>query len=65
MLLLALAITIFAGCTTGKVEPLSPLDEFTAYLDQSVPVLMNRYDIPGLSIAIIEEAQCLCMGRGW
>jgi CubicO group peptidase (beta-lactamase class C family) len=40
-----------------KVLPLIPLDEYSLHLDQQVPALMDFYDIPGSSIALVKEGK--------
>jgi CubicO group peptidase (beta-lactamase class C family) len=40
-----------------KVLPLIPLDEYTLHLDKQVPALMDFYDIPGSSIALVKEGK--------
>ena len=40
-----------------KVLPLIPLDKYTLHLDQQVPALMDFYDIPGSSIALVKEGK--------
>ena len=40
-----------------KVLPLVPIDEYTLYLDKQIPALMDFYDIPGSSIALVKEGK--------
>src|SRR5690554_4260419 len=40
-----------------KVVPLVPLDEYTSHLDNQIPALMDFYDIPGSSIALVKEGK--------
>lgn len=40
-----------------KVEPFAPLEKFTSHLDKQIPKLMDFYDIPGSSIAIVKEGK--------
>jgi CubicO group peptidase (beta-lactamase class C family) len=40
-----------------KVLPLAPIDEFILYLDKRIPALMDFYDIPGSSIALVKEGK--------
>ncbi len=42
---------------TGQVEQGAPLKEFTDHLDTRIPALMQDYEIPGLSIALIERGE--------
>ena len=47
-----------------KVLPLIPLDKYTLHLDQQVPALMDFYDIPGSSIALVKEGK-LVWSKGY
>jgi CubicO group peptidase (beta-lactamase class C family) len=47
-----------------KVLPLIPLDEYSLHLDQQVPALMDFYDIPGSSIALVKEGK-LVWSKGY
>ncbi|HHU18616.1 MAG TPA: beta-lactamase family protein [Clostridiales bacterium] len=40
-----------------KVEPFVPLDEYISHLDKQIPELMDFYNIPGSSIAIVKEGK--------
>lgn len=40
-----------------KVVPLVPIDEYISYLDKQIPALMDFYDIPGSSIALVKEGK--------
>jgi CubicO group peptidase (beta-lactamase class C family) len=40
-----------------KVLPLIPIEEYTLLLDKLVPALMDFYDIPGSSIALVKEGK--------
>ncbi|NLK27504.1 MAG: beta-lactamase family protein, partial [Clostridiales bacterium] len=42
---------------TKKVRPQAPLDEYTSHLDKRIPTLMNFYDIPGSSIALVKGGE--------
>ena len=33
------------------------LEDYTAYLDQRIPALMRRYDIPGVSLALVKDGK--------
>ena len=35
----------------------APTESFTAYLNKRVPKLMERYDIPGISLALVKEGK--------
>jgi CubicO group peptidase (beta-lactamase class C family) len=42
---------------TKEVKKNSSLEIFTAHLEERIPALMETYDIPGVSIAIVEEGK--------
>jgi len=46
-----------AGCVGGGEQAEAGPATFPAYLDERVPELMQRYDIPGVAIALIEEGE--------
>lgn len=54
---LLLILTVF-GCSpaTDFRENVST-EVFTEYFDRRIPVLMDRYDIPGLNIALLREGE--------
>lgn len=54
MAMLALAI-LAGGCVSPSVEPGASLDEFTTHLDGQMPELMDRYDVPGVSMAVVRD----------
>jgi CubicO group peptidase (beta-lactamase class C family) len=64
LLLLVLAAAIFAmvSCTGQKVGPGASTASFTAYLDEQVPRLMDRYRIPGVSMALIHDGEPVWTG---
>jgi hypothetical protein len=39
------------------VVPLIPIDEYTLHLDKLIPAIMDFYDIPGSSIALVREGK--------
>jgi CubicO group peptidase (beta-lactamase class C family) len=39
------------------VVPFVPLDEYISYLNEQIPALMDLYDIPGSSIALVKEGK--------
>jgi CubicO group peptidase (beta-lactamase class C family) len=43
---------------TGQVRKGSAPETFTGYLDRRIPSLMNKYEIPGASIAIVTGGVC-------
>ncbi|NNJ32852.1 serine hydrolase domain-containing protein [Lacrimispora defluvii] len=40
-----------------KIRPNSPAEEYTAFLDARIPKLMQRYGIPGVNIALVQNEQ--------
>ncbi len=55
--LFALALLISAGCAQKPVTPQDSLDTFSTHLDERVPALMKKYDIPGVSMALIQDGE--------
>ena len=45
------------GCAGGAVTAGSRVDAFTTHLDTQVPTLMERYDIPGVAVAVVSEGE--------
>jgi CubicO group peptidase (beta-lactamase class C family) len=54
-----LLLTLFAGnsCTRQSFESKDSLGVFSAYLDRQIPRLLNRYGVPGVSIALVREGE--------
>jgi CubicO group peptidase (beta-lactamase class C family) len=50
-------LVIVAGCSRSSPGPYDPLDAFTAHLDRRVPRLMERYDVPGASVALVRDGE--------
>jgi CubicO group peptidase (beta-lactamase class C family) len=48
---------ISGGCCQQANIINSPLEDFTAYLETRLPQLMQRYDVPGVSIALIVDGE--------
>lgn len=40
-----------------KVEPGASLEAFTTYLGERIPGLMDRYDIPGIIVALVRDGE--------
>ena len=55
-------VFLLGGCGRQSYEPGDSVDAFSVHLDQRVPRLMNRYGVPGLSIAIVREGQLAWSG---
>ncbi len=45
------------GCGGSAVTGGSRVDDFTTHLDTRVPALMERYDIPGVAVAVVSEGE--------
>lgn len=54
-IILALYWSSLSAAST--IDETSSFDEFTSYLDERIPVLMEKYDIPGVNIAFVEGGQ--------
>lgn len=59
-----LLTAVFSGCSikTEKIDSDASLQEFTSYLDQRVPQLLDHFDIPGLTIALVHDRQPVWSG---
>ena len=63
IVLAALTAASGAGCDAGGAgsptapEPRASVTAFSQQLDDRVPRLMDRYDIPGVSIAVVENGE--------
>ncbi len=51
-----------AGCARDSFAVGSPVEDFAAYLDQEIPRLLDRYQVPGLSMALIQEGELAWSG---
>jgi CubicO group peptidase (beta-lactamase class C family) len=51
-----------AGCSRQSFETRGSLDGFTGYLDGRVPLLMDRYGVPGVSMALIRGGEPVWSG---
>ncbi|NIT61092.1 MAG: serine hydrolase, partial [Aliifodinibius sp.] len=52
---LAVILLIGGACSNHSVDQGEPADVFTRYLDKEVLELLDRYNIPGTSIALIQD----------
>ena len=65
MLLIAIAlslviyINIFCIFSTSSITPKTTEQEFIQLLDQRVKLLMEKYAIPGVNVAIIKQGKIL------
>ncbi|WP_165138056.1 serine hydrolase domain-containing protein [Halalkalibaculum roseum] len=48
---------MLSSCSGTSVELEASLDDFTRYLDERIPALMEWYTVPGLSIALVEDGE--------
>lgn len=53
---------ILVGCGPGGPGPETSLDEFARHLESSVPAWMDRYGIPGASVALILDGRTAWAG---
>jgi CubicO group peptidase (beta-lactamase class C family) len=58
---IAVLITI-TGCTRPLIETQDSIDTFTAYLNRRIPFLMDRYGVPGVSIALVSGGELVWSG---
>jgi CubicO group peptidase (beta-lactamase class C family) len=56
-----LLLLFFLPINSSAVSNTS-LEEFTAHLDQQVPILLNRYKIPGVSLALVKDGEVAWTG---
>ncbi len=52
----SLVIFVFKLHLIGEVDQDTSLEDFTAYLDERIPFLMEKYDIPGVNVALVKNA---------
>ena len=57
-----LVLLLVGGCHPSSPAPQAPLDAFTAHLDERVPALMQSYDVPGVSMALIRDGKRVWTG---
>jgi CubicO group peptidase (beta-lactamase class C family) len=50
------------GCAGGSSEAQVSLEEFSKHLDTRIPRLMDRYDIPGVSMALLARGRLVWSG---
>ncbi len=60
--LLALVLVVGGSCTRPSFGTRDSLDAFTQYLDARVPRLMNQYDVPGASLALVRDGDLVWSG---
>jgi CubicO group peptidase (beta-lactamase class C family) len=54
-----LLLVISSSCSGQSFRSLVSLDDFTEYLDTRIPQLMDRYGIPGVSMALVLEGELM------
>lgn len=58
LLLVSVLILLMSGsCSGPPLTQETPLDTFTRYLDEQIPVLMKGYGIPGTSVALVRDGE--------
>ncbi len=50
------------GCTRQSFETRGPVDAFADYLDGRIPRLMERYAVPGMSVALVRGGELVWSG---
>jgi CubicO group peptidase (beta-lactamase class C family) len=50
------------GCTGPSPGPQESLKAFTAHLDDRVPALLSRYQVPGASLALVHDGRLAWTG---
>lgn len=55
VVLLMMLMSLMMGCHASKPGAQDSLDPFSAFLDEQIPHLMARYDIPGVFLAIVRD----------
>jgi len=56
------ALYVMSGCTRQSFEVRGSVESFTEYLDERITRLMQRYGIPGVSIALIRGGEPVWLG---
>lgn len=55
LLIWMLPVSFISGCTNEKISSGATLAEFTNYMDKRIPALMQEYEIPGATIALVRK----------
>jgi hypothetical protein len=50
------------GCAGQSSEAPVSLEDFSKHLDECIPRLMDRYDIPGVSMALLTRGELVWSG---
>jgi CubicO group peptidase (beta-lactamase class C family) len=48
---------LVVGCTGRSVQPGEPLPVFVEHLERRIPRLMERYEVPGLTVALVRGGE--------
>jgi CubicO group peptidase (beta-lactamase class C family) len=54
---LILILLCLSDCTKSDFDKQEQVSEFTSFLDNRIPDLMKRYDIPGANVALIHDGE--------
>ena len=57
-----LILLLFFFPSSTSLQPDQPLTIFTDHLDRQVPVLLKRYQVPGVSLALVKDGQVAWTG---
>lgn len=57
-----LAALTCAGCTSAPSDPGAPVEEFASSLETRIAEMMHRFDIPGVGVALIRDADVVWTG---
>ncbi len=55
--LLALVVSLGAGCESDAVAPEASVERFAGHLDDRVPALLDHYSVPGAAVGLIHEGE--------
>lgn len=61
-ILIVLLIFALTGCIRPTVEPGSSLNEFTSSMEEHIPLLLEKYGVPGASIALVLRGKPVWVG---
>ena len=56
------ALLVVSGCARLSGAPHDSLQSFTQHLDARIPLLLARYDVPGVSVALIQDGELVWSG---
>ncbi|MBN1541188.1 beta-lactamase family protein, partial [candidate division KSB1 bacterium] len=61
---LALLLALSLACKPTAIRTTDSLEAFVDHLDQTIPRLMDRYNVPGLTLALVRDGQ-LAWSDAW